>query len=403
MSQPPAAPFGFAYLFEKFPSFSQTFCCREVCGLRQLGWEFPVFSIRRPSNEPDQDCFGSSGEVSYLPEKYDEIIAAHSDFRRAARTAQEDLRKLWGGETEKRRVYEALWLLPRLQRLGVRHVHVHFAGIASRTAFWLHRLGGISYSITAHANDIFRDEPPERLAQIFASAKVVVTVSDFSVRFLQEQYPASSGKFCRVYNGIETERFRVTPSPVTPPRIVAVGRYIEKKGFSHLVEACALLRDRDFTCQIVGHGPLEEPLQAQIAALGLEGKVILTGPKTEGEIKDLLAGASLMALPCVTAADGSMDNLPTVIMEGMAAELPVVSTAVAGVPEMVIDGETGYVIPEQDVPALAGAILRLLDHPEQARIFGRNGLARCQELFDLRQTTSALAEVLTSRGAVTRP
>ena len=212
-----SAPLGFAYLFERFPSFSQTFCVREVEAMHGRGLEFPVFSIRKPAGEPVQDYFSDIGPIYFFPEKFDTILATDTNFRRSARKALESLRALWGCEEQKRRIYEALWLGPMLREAGIRHVHVHFAGSAARTAFWLKKLFGVEYSVTAHANDIFRDEPHERLAQIFRAAALVVTVSEFSLRYLRANYPAQGDKFFRVFNGIEVERFQRARFPAAGP------------------------------------------------------------------------------------------------------------------------------------------------------------------------------------------
>ncbi len=400
MSQEISAPHRFAYLFERFPTFTQTFCVREVDAMRRLGLEFPVFSIRRPHDEPAQDCFRGGCGVTFLPEKYDDILAADTAFRRAARKALETLRCLWGSEQQKKRIYEALWLGPRLQDAGIRHVHVHFAGTAARTAFWLKKLFDINFSVTAHANDIFCDEPPDRLAQIFDAAAVVVTVSDFSLQYLQEHFPALTAKFHRVYNGIEMERFHPTDFPPGRPVIVGVGRYIEKKGFGTLVKACSQLGRRDWECVIIGQGPLEEELREQVEKLGLEGRVVIAGPRSEGEICQILSRAHLFALPCLNAADGGMDNLPTVIMEAMAAGLPVVSTPVAAVPEMVVEGSNGFLIPERDAGALAGRLRQLLDDPELGRTMGAAGRDRCRELFEISRTSASLYQILKAHDAI---
>lgn len=400
MSERLSAPFGFAYLFERFPSFSQTFCVREVEAVHGRGFEFPVFSIRKPVGEPVQDYFSNIGPIYFLPEKFDTILAADANFRRSARKALESLRALWGCEEQKRRIYEALWLGPMLRDAGIRHLHVHFAGSAARTAFWLKRLFGVEYSITAHANDIFRDEPPERLAQIFFSATLVVTVSEFSLAYLRKKFPSQAGKFFRVYNGLDVERFHPSSFPSGRPLILSVGRYIPKKGFCTLIEACSRLESKEFDCQIIGNGPLEESLKEQAALLGVAPSVALTGPKTEGEIRRLLERSRMFILSCTRTDDGAMDNLPTVIMEAMAAGLPVVSTDVAAVAEMIVDEKTGFIVPERDSRALGQKIACLLEDVELARSMGTEGRARCRDLFDLNKTSAELSELLIDHGAI---
>ena len=395
-----SAPLGFAYLFERFPSFSQTFCVREVEAMHGRGLEFPVFSIRKPAGEPVQDYFSDIGPIYFLPEKFDTVLASDTNFRRSARRALESLRALWGCEEQKRRIYEALWLGPMLREAGIRHIHVHFAGSAARTAFWLKRLFGVEYSITAHANDIFRDEPPERLAQMFRAAVVVVTVSEFSLRYLRTKYPSHDEKFCRVFNGIEVDRFQTSSFPDGRPLILSVGRYIPKKGCCTLVEACSRLEGKDFECQIIGNGPLEESLKEQAALLGVDQRVSITGPKAEGEIKRLFERSRMFVLSCTRAEDGAMDNLPTVIMEAMAAGLPVVSTDVAAVSEMIADEETGFIVPERDSGALAQKMACLLENPALARAMGMRARERCRDLFDLDRTSAALCEILTEHGAL---
>ncbi|MGH8047715.1 MAG: glycosyltransferase family 4 protein [Chthoniobacterales bacterium] len=395
MGDSPSA--GFAYLFERFPSFTQTFCFREVMEMRRQGVECPIWAIRDPSDEPRQDFPTElAGLTRYIPGSFEEKLETDAVFRRKARKAIGELCELWGGESEKRRIYEALWLLPALREAGVSHVHVHFAGTAARTAFWLKRLGGIHYSFTAHANDIFCDEPHERLEMLIRDAECVVTVSDFSVRFLSERFPEHSGKFHRVYNGIHVDHFKRSEPDDSRPLVLAVGRYIEKKGFADLVAACRLLGERPFECLIVGQGPLEEPLRAAAAS---DPRIQITGPKSEDEIITLLARASIFALPCVDEEGGGKDNLPTVIMEAMAAAVPVISTPIAGVPEMVENGVTGLLVAPHDVDGLAKALAELLDAPARGRELGAVGRRVCEEKFATTRTTAELRAILARHGA----
>ncbi len=365
--------------------------------MRRQGVHAPIFSIRDPSGEPRQDFPPElDGLVTYVPRAFDSWLETDGAFRRKARAAIADLREHWGGESEKRRIYEALWLGPRLRQRGVGHVHVHFAGTAARTAYWLKRLAGVRYSFTAHANDIFCDEPAERLEMLLNEAEGVITVSDFSVRYLCEKFPRQAAKVRRVYNGIHVARFRRGEPDAVRPLILAVGRYIEKKGFEDLVAACKRLGDRAFECLIVGQGPLEETLKTLAAG---DARIQITGPKGEDEIRELLARASIFALPCVNEAEGGKDNLPTVIMEAMAAAVPVISTPVAGVPEMVVDGETGFLVPERSNEMLAQGLDALLKDSTRAREMGAAGRKRCEELFATERTTAELKRALAEMGA----
>ena len=389
---------GLAYLFERFPSFTQTFCYREVVEMRRQGLFPAIFSIRRPADEPAQDWDAAIvRQVQYLPGDEELVRDVDAALRRRqlpAGTAREIA--AWGRKTDFLRLYQAAYLGPRLQALGVRHVHAHFAGLAARTAYWIEQFFGIGFSFTAHANDIFAPKPFEvSLGGLVGKARAVVTVSDFAVQFLREKFPDAALKLRRVYNGIDLTRFRQADFAATPPMIVSIGRLIEKKGFADLIEACRLLRERgaDFRCEIIGEGPLQSTLQEQITAGGLADAVVLTGPLPQGEVINRLARATVFVLPCVAETGGGMDNLPTVVMEAMAAALPVVSTLLGGVPEMVRDGATGVLVPERAPAALAEALARILADPVLARSLGESGRERAAQLFAIEQSALALRTI----------
>lgn len=390
-----------AYLFERFPSFGQTFCYREVAELERQGTVVQVFSIRRPVNEPVQDWDQSLVDrVHYLPEEKELVAEVNRILKSDAvsdrvRAAVKD----WGRQSDFLRLYQAVYVGVRLQKNALRHIHAHFAGMATRTAYWINHFFGLTYSFTAHANDIFAPRDfAISLAKLIERAAAVVTVSDYAVRLLQERFPESSGRIRRVYNGVDLSRFTPTDFAGTPPQIVSIGRLIEKKGFNDLIAACALLRSRRkmFRCAIVGEGPLEGSLRAQIGQSSLNDCVALTGPQTQTEIAARLAHAAIFALPCTREADGGMDNLPTVIMEAMAAGLPVISTPLAGVPEMVEDGVNGVLVPDRDPSALAVAVERLLDNPGQAREFGEHGRQLARDKFSIEESARQLREMFGS-------
>jgi len=394
----------FAYLFERFPSFGQTFCYREVAELDRQGVASPIFSIRNPKDEPPQEWDPRIIErVHYVPEEKELLNDVQSASKKRKLTP-EIIAALdhWGRRTDFLRLYQAVYVGLRLQELDVRHVHAHFAGMAARTAFWIHRFFPMTFSFTAHANDIFAPRHFEiGLDKLVDAARVIVTETDYAAQFLRERFPQRADSVHRIYNGLDLAEFERADLSSTPPLIIAVGRLIAKKGFAELIRACALLAEggKLFRCEIIGEGPLENELRAQIAQLNLQNRFVLSGAKPQREVRQHLAAASVFVLPSVLDAEGGMDNLPTVIMEAMATALPVISTNIAGIPEMVVQNETGFLVQPADPIALAKAIEAVIDDRLLAQRLGEAGHQRAQELFLIEKNVRELCALLpTGRG-----
>ena len=394
----------FAYLFERFPSFGQTFCYREVAGLDRQDITPPIFSIRNPKDEPSQDWDTRIVKrVHYLPEEKELL----DDFRRASKKRKltsEIVAALdgWGRRTDFLRLYQAVYVGLRLQQSGVRHVHAHFAGMAARTAYWIRKFFPITFSFTAHANDIFAPRDFEiGLDKLVDAARVIVTETDYAAQFLRERFPERADRIHRIYNGLNVAEFGRTNFSPTPLLIVAVGRLIAKKGFADLIRTCGLLAEvgKSFQCEIIGEGPLENELRAQIEQLNLQDRVALSGAKPQREVRQRLAAASVFVLPSVTDAEGGMDNLPTVIMEAMATGLPVISTDIGGIPEMVVQDETGFLVRAGDAVALAGAIERVIDDRSLAQKLGEAGYERAQQLFSIEKNVTQLRALVDANPA----
>ncbi len=229
----------------------------------------PIFSIRNPKDEPPQDWDTRIIErVHYLPDEKELL----EEVRHAAKK-----RKLgadivgtlgeWGRRTDFLRLYQAVYVGLRLRQMKIDHVHAHFAGMAARTAFWINKFFSITFSFTAHANDIFSPREFEiGLDKLVDRARVIVTETDYAARFLREQFSHRADRIHRIYNGLDLAEFGRADFSSTPPLIIAVGRLIPKKGFGDLIRACALLTERGkaFRCEIIGEGPLGEELRRQI-------------------------------------------------------------------------------------------------------------------------------------------
>jgi colanic acid/amylovoran biosynthesis glycosyltransferase len=383
-----------AYIFERFPKFSQTFCYREVAELFQQGERPKIFSLRAPE-------LGREGE--WLPQVMEAVhtLPEGDSFANAADKARGNLSsearktlRAWRGRRDSLRLHQAAYIGVRLREAGITRVHAHFAGMAARTAYWIRKFFGIPYSVTVHANDIFVPNDFEiGLSEIFGSASAIVAVSDFTANHIREKFRETAGRVTRVYNGIDLRDFE-TARFGEPPLVLSIGRLINKKGFDVLIDACAQLRGLEFRCEIIGDGPLREELRARIDRANLTDVVSLEGARTQQEIAKRLSAATVFALPCRIDQDGAMDVLPTVIMEAMAASLPVISTNVGGVPEMVRDGETGFLVQQNDPAGLADAIRRLLNNRSLARELGARARERCAQLFSLERNVQDLRKLI---------
>jgi len=391
------------YVIKMYPRFSETFILNEVLELERQGMDLAIFSLKKP----DDGCFHPAvGRVRtralYLPEvtpgNFGQLMAAQTRIAKRAPgpwagTLLSVLQRGWSPSWK--HLLQAGWLAEQAPQARVGHLHAHFASAAARVAQLASRLSGISYSFTAHAKDIYqREAKMSHLREKIAGATFVVTVSDFNRQFLIEQAGAAyTDRIRRLYNGINLIQFQ--PPHLDERRddlIVGVGRLVEKKGFTYLIEACRLLahQGRNFECQIVGKGPQEAALLAQIQSAGLQDKVHLVGAQPQEAVVELYKQATLGVFPCIVAEDGNRDGLPTVLLEALACELPVVSTPITGIPEIVIDGVTGMLRPPGDAAALAEAIGQLFDDPALRARLGRQGRVHCKREFDIQMNGARL-------------
>ena len=398
-----------AYLFSRYPVPSQTFCDTEIRALEAAGFEMEIYSCSPPTTSFRHGIEDwPRAHVSYAPPAeglaWWEAVARHDGSWPAATIARHATE--YGPRYEPaKRARHALYFAERLRRQGVEHLHVHFANRATHAALFIHELTGIPFSFTAHAQDFLVDLGSDALlAEMCAKASFVVAVSEWSRRALIEKCPAFADKIHRVYNGLPLDRWPETHHLHTrDPRltIFSVGRLIEFKGFADLIAACAKLKERGipFSCDIAGDGPLRETLLQKVRDFTEPtSRIRLLGLLPQESIRELLAECDVFALACRVDEKGACDVLPTVILEAMAVGKPVVSTRLAGVPEMVDDENTGLLAPVGDVSALADALARLAESPETRTSFGAAGRTRLAAEFTADQSAQKLGELFVRAG-----
>jgi glycosyltransferase involved in cell wall biosynthesis len=400
-----AEPYRVGYVVKRYPRYSETFIVREILAHERAGVAIEIFSLRPPDDGHFQDLIARvRGRVNYLympaegllPEPLAGATLTAAHLWKALVEAGGSIPDLWTAldemrDEEARDVYQALQLARQLRLKRFQHLHAPFASDAATVARLASRLTGVPYSFTARAKDIFHQNvESDDLRRKFRDAAAVVTISDMHLDYLRETFGPLAAKVQRIYNGLDLEEFPYRAPRDRAPVIVAVGRLIEKKGFGDLIDACALLseRGRTFRCRIIGAGILRAELAAQIERLGLSGAVELVGPVCQSEVRREIQSAAVLAAPCVIARDGDRDGLPNVIQEALALGTPVISTDIAGIPEVVRDEETGLQVPKHDPPALAAALERLLADSALRCRLAAAGRQLIEEEFDIHKTTA---------------
>lgn len=400
------------YLYSRYPVISQTFCDAEMLALERRGAELVIGSIYPPLTSLRHEHIASlRAPIHYAPPQ--QILRIWEQDAKAGRAPVR-----WPGELVERheRVYgptvkaeqrarNALYFADFFARNAVDHVHVHFANRAAHTALFLKEISGIPFSVTAHGQDFMKDlGSDELLREICAAAEFVAAETEYSRDLLRQRCPDSAAKIHRVYNGMDLKRFPAGTSTQqggyssrnTVPHIVSIGRLVAFKGFNHLIDGCAELARRqiDFVCEIIGDGPSRETLQAQIDQSDLSSRVKLLGSLSQKTVLEKLQQADIFVLASTTDDKGATDVFPTVILEAMASARPVVSTRLAGIPELVGDGQTGMLVPPGDSTALADKVQQLVRDPELRSRYAHAGRARIEQHFRIEQTVTPLIELI---------
>lgn len=383
------------YVLKRYPRYSETFVVNEILALEQTGLPISIFSLRPPEDGHFQDAISRvRAPVAYHVAsglRGDDFWRALGDAGAWIDDVEDRLRAARGMDV--RHVYQALRIACDVRRLGLTHLHSHFATEATDVARMAAWFASVPYSFTAHAKDIFHDSVDvAALVTKMRGAAAVVTVSDYNARFLCSLPGAPTTRVVRVYNGLPLEEFAFHEPAARPRRIVSVGRLVEKKGFSVLIEACAQLRAAgvEHRCEIIGGGELEDALRAQIRAGDLQDTIELVGPLPRRAVIERVQNASVLAAPCVTGADGNRDGLPTVVLEAMALGTPCVATNVTGLPEIVRDGQTGLLVPEGSAEPFARALECLLDDAPLRVRLARAARRQVETSFDIRSNVEGL-------------
>lgn len=390
-----------AYILNTYPQPSHSFIRREVTALEAQGTPITRIAMRRPTmplvdpadkaEEDKTQYVLEAGAVSLARAVLRVALTRPAGLARALRCA-------WrmGAASEVGRLRYLIYLAEacdvaaRCAGAGVRHMHAHFGTNSATVAMLTHLLGGPGFSFTVHGPEEFDAPRALHLGEKMRQAAFTVAISQFGRSQLSrwveaEHWPRLNVVHC----GIEPAKFPdPDPVPEGPPKLVSIGRFSEQKGQLVLIDAMAGIvdRHREAHLTLIGDGEMRPQIEAAIARHGLQDHVTLTGWLAEAEVRAELARAQALVMPSFA------EGLPMVIMEAMAAGRPVIATYIAGIPELVQDGRTGWLAPAGDADALVAAVDKLSGtDPHTLTDMGHLGRLRALARHDINREAAKLA------------
>ncbi|XPV75084.1 MAG: glycosyltransferase [Desulfovibrio sp.] len=395
-----------AYIMSRFPKITETFVLYEILEMQKRGQLVEIYPLLREHQQvAHPEALGLMKRAHYTPLFSGAVLM--SNFRALGTMPLRWLSALTHiihqTATAPKICAKNLAVFPLsihfaldMQARGVTHIHAHFATYPTTTALVCHTLCDIPYSFTAHAHDIFMDQ--HFLASKIQQSTFTVLISEFNRQFLREKLgpTLNEDKLCIIHCGVDPSIFQLRADKRTPGpcRLLCVGSFKDMKGHTYLLEACALLRKQglEFECTLIGDGPLQAKVEMQIAHLDLDDHVHLTGPLPREEVARLTRDADIAVLASVQGERGDMDGIPVALMEAMVTGLPVVSTRLSGIPELVTENETGLLADTGNHLELAAHLEKLILNPELARNMGKAGRTKVLRDFDLRTNAANLAK-----------
>lgn len=392
-----------AYLLAEFPKLSETFIQNEVSEINKYpDIDLFVYSFHKPS-------FGKYGKETlakikkinliYIPVYkllLNNILFLFSKPIKYSKIFFNSLKFIFDKKSFFSFFVSVGWYYD-LKKKKIQHLHSHFSNYGALMAYTSSEILNILYSFTSHADDLFKNNVERNIKKLTNKSKFHVTISGYNKRFLSKINGLDTSKIKVIHCGINTNRFKPRPYKIINPlEIISVGRLVETKGFKYLLEASSILKKENFpfNLNILGDGSEKEKLRKLILDKNLSNNVFLLGSKDNEFVRNKVSKSSLFVLPCIEDSNGDKDGIPVSLMEAMALGIPVISTKVSGIPELITDRKEGFLVPQKKSKALANAIKKFVK--SDIELLRRNTRNKIVKDFNLSIEVRKLHKLFTS-------
>ncbi len=387
-------------ILKGYPRISESFISAEILLLESLGLAIDIYSLRQPRETFTHDHVRKiQAPVAYLPEyvlpHWRSLLRSNAALSRRLgdhdhRCFRDAVRRAWTRRkpaTFRHFLQAGHLCATQLWDSSVRHLHAHFCHTPTSVALFAAELLKLPFSFTAHAKDIYTSDP-DQLRRKLRQARFVVTCTRYNADYLRSLVD-DGATIHTIYHGIDVDFFAYASpaSPKAPFRFLSVGRLVAKKGYDDLLRALKILKagGLDFSFTHIGSGELDGAIRRQIDELGLRPQVKLLGTLPREEVVRHYRQAHCFVLASKVASNGDRDGIPNVLIEAMAVGLPIVSTRISAIPELVEDGISGTLVEPAQPEALAAALVRVMSQPERHADQTRHARRRVELDFDNRR------------------
>jgi colanic acid/amylovoran biosynthesis glycosyltransferase len=400
-----------AFFVQKFPAISETFILNQITGLIDSGHEIDIYSARLSGEatiHPDVEKYNLLERTYYIDIPKNGALRVLKGFKFLLRNFYKNPRMylnvldiiMHGEKTGK---LFLLYLANYIHK-GYDIMHCHFGPIGLRAVVLKEIKAPVKKIVTTfHASDLtvfLKNKSSDVYEDLFKNGDLFLPISNRWKKRLVE-LGCDENKIMVHHMGVDLRSFKYKPripGADGEVRLISVARLVEKKGIEFGIQAVSRLvkSNQKIEYNIIGDGPLKNEYQRLIQSLGMEKNIKLLGWKRQSEVMENLNNSHILLAPSVTAKDGDQEGIPLALMEAMAMGLPVISTFHSGIPELIENGVTGFLVPEKDASELFNTLKHLIQNPDLCLTIGKNGRKYVEEHYDIFKLNRKLEKIFTN-------